>query len=297
MMSWPLLLCMLGETKGSLPPAADAHNRVAMAHYDAGRLEAALVEFRAGYDAMPDLRRDRERRDMLLDSMHFTLMDLHQRDGSPEPLCRIVPLLEQHVAGLTATFPDRPEFGEIKFARARQRVKDRLAAFPPDVCAPRETTPAPQAGAALKVEPLSPAVAPAAATPVTPMLIAKQPRQAAPGRASLVAGGLVLPLGLVALGVLGGVASAYREDLAEADALNAVLVTRRWTEDEHTRMRGLATTTRSQERSMLALGLVGGALISTGVALLVRGASQRSRARLNVDVASTRIGLVLMGEF
>lgn len=54
-MIWPpLILSMLSAAKGdSLPPEANAHNRVAMALYDAGRLEDALVEFRAAYDAMP----------------------------------------------------------------------------------------------------------------------------------------------------------------------------------------------------------------------------------------------------
>ncbi|MBL9106348.1 MAG: hypothetical protein JNL82_35830 [Myxococcales bacterium] len=41
-----------------------------------------------------------------------------------------------------------------------------------------------------------------------------------------IAGGVMLPLGAVALGVLGGVASTYRRTLDEADGLHEALLRR-----------------------------------------------------------------------
>jgi len=287
------MLSAAPKADAGLPPEADLHNRVAMAHYDVGRLEEAMVEFRAAYDAMPDVQRDRERRDWLLDSMHATLIELHERDGSPEPLCRLVPLLESHIAGLRAAFPGQPEFGEIKFAGARQRLKDRLAAFAANVCE--------AGGAASGVA--SPAVEDTRADePVGSAVTIPEPTRGpttvgAPGRSSLIAGGVLLPLGLVALGVLGGVASVYHRDLDEADALDAALELRPGLVEDRERMRELLAAIRREEGSMVALGTVGGVLAVTGVALLVRGGLQRRRARAALDVRTSGIGLTISGEF
>jgi hypothetical protein len=81
----------------------------------------------------------------------------------------------------------------------------------------------------------------------------------------------MLPLGLVALGVVGAVSSDYRRDLAQADALHNELAVRPCTDDDRTRMRELLAATRREEGVMIALGMTGGALVTAGTALLVRG--------------------------
>ena len=52
-----------------------------------------------------------------------------------------------------------------------------------------------------------------------------------------------------------------------------------------------------QEGLMIALGVTGGALITAGTALLVRGTLQRRRARLGLDLRQHRVGLTISGEF
>jgi hypothetical protein len=83
----------------------------------------------------------------------------------------------------------------------------------------------------------------------------------------------MLPLGLVALAVVVAVSGDHRRDLAGADALQAELALRPCTDDDRARMRELLAATRREEAVMIALGVTGGALMTAGTALLIRGAS------------------------
>ena len=76
------LLLFLAEPPTSLSPEAAEHNTRAMQHYDAGQYAPAVDEFYAAYTAMPDARRDREGRGLLLGSMRGTLLDLTTRPTS-----------------------------------------------------------------------------------------------------------------------------------------------------------------------------------------------------------------------
>lgn len=107
----------------------------------------------------------------------------------------------------------------------------------------------------------------------------------------------MVPLGLVALGVVVAVSSDHRRDLAQADALHNELAVRPCTDDDRTRMRELLAATRREEGVMLALGVAGGALLTVGTALLVRGSVQRRKARLGLDLRQNRVGFTIAGEF
>ena len=48
---------------------------------------------------------------------------------------------------------------------------------------------------------------------------------------------------------------------------------------------------------MIALGVTGGALVTAGTALLIRGGLKRRRARLALDMRQDRVGFVIAGEF
>ena len=76
----------------------------------------------------------------------------------------------------------------------------------------RPPPPPAEATATLPVESPTPAPVTQSPTPTNPI-----PRRLQ------IAGGVMLPPGLVALGVVGAIASNHRRDLAEADALNAAL--------------------------------------------------------------------------
>lgn len=266
-----------------LSPEAARHNTEAMRFYDDGRLEPAVDEFHAAYQALPDARGDLAGREQLMGSMRSTLLELHGKAGDPAPLCRLQGLLRDHAEALAAAFPGDPDKLETRSARARhEEVTRQLAALGPEACAP----PPPLLPVTTERPPVTSPAAPADRPPDGP----------GPRRLQ-IAGGVVLPIGLAALAGLGAVAVRYRGDLADADALHAELRTRRCTDDDRARMNELASATRRDAGLMIALGLAGGALVTTGTALLVRGGLQRRRARLGLDVRPGRVGLTIAGEF
>ena len=282
------LFLVLAPARGVLSPEAAEHNAKAMRFYDAGQLAPAVDEFYAAFQSMPDARHDLAGREQLVGSMRSTLLDLHEQTGEAAPICRLQNILQEHADALTAAFPNDPDKLETRSARARhEEATQQLAAFGPDACKP----PPPLVTAAPTAEPPGPAPTPALAVPPTPPVENPVPRRLQ------VAGGIMLPLGLVALGVVGAVSSDHRRDLAQADALQAELALRPCTDDDRTRMRELLAATRREEGVMIALGVTGGALVTAGAALLIRGSLQRRRARLALDMRQDRLGLVIAGEF
>ena len=157
-----------------------------------------------------------------------------------------------------------------------------------------------------------PAAVPSAPRPVvSPALVASEPATPPPAPApppspytgddpatrKLLAGGVMLPLGIVVLCMVGYVASDYQPDRAEADALRTALATRPGSAADRARLRGLLESTRRAEGLIVGLSLTGGALIAAGTTLLIHGGLQRRRARLGLDLRSQRFGLTLSGEF
>jgi hypothetical protein len=65
-----LFALALEPAPSALSPEAAEHNTKAMVFYDAGQLGPAFDEFHAAYTSMPDARRDRAGREILLGSMH-----------------------------------------------------------------------------------------------------------------------------------------------------------------------------------------------------------------------------------
>jgi len=283
------LSLVLAPAAGALSPEAAEHNAKAMRFYDAGQLEPAVDEFYAAYRAMPDARRDLAGRERLAGSMRSTLLDLHEQTGEAAPLCRLQSVMREHAEALAAAFPEDPDKVETRAARARhEEVTQQLAAFGPDACKPP-----PPPGTAVLPAPESSAPAPAPASPAPPSPVPEDPRP----RRLQIAGGVLLPLGLVALGVVGAVSGDYRRDQNSADALRAELALRPCTDDDRARMRELLGATRREERVMIALGVTGGALVAAGAALLIRGSLQRRRARLAPDLRQDRLGFVIAGAF
>jgi hypothetical protein len=284
-----VLLLVLAPAQGVLSPEAAEYNAKAMRFYDAGQLALAVDEFYAAYQSMPDARRDLAGREQLVGSMRSTLLDLHDQTGEAASICRLQSILQEHADALTAAFPNDPDKLETRSARARhEEATQQLAAFGPEACKP----PPPVAAALPASEsPQPPGPAPAVAVPPTPPTENPVPRRLQ------IAGGIMLPLGLVALGVVGAVSSDYRRDLGQADALQAELALRPCTDDDRTRMRELLAATRREEGVMIALGVTGGALVTAGTALLIRGSLLRRRARLALDMRQNRIGFVIAGEF
>lgn len=136
-----LLALSLQPAPSALSPEAAEHNTKAMVFYDAGQYGPAFDEFYAAYASMPDARRDRAGREILLGSMHGCLLDLHEASGESAPLCRLQKVLQDHVDALEAAFPESPNMLEIRSARGRHtKITGQLAARGPDACAAAPAT-------------------------------------------------------------------------------------------------------------------------------------------------------------
>jgi hypothetical protein len=282
------LLLVLADAPSVLSAEATEHNTRAMRFYDAGQFAPAVDEFHAAYESMPDARRDLAGREQLMGSMRATLA-LHEQTGEAAPLCRLQGLLQGHADALAAAYPDDLDKLETRSARARhEEATEQLAAFGADACAP-PPPPAPAPALLPVAQPEPP--------PKTPVSPPTAPTEDPTPRRLQIAGGVMLPLGLVALGVLGAVASRYQRDLARGDALHTELAIRPCTDDDRTLMRELLATTRREEGLSIALGLTGAALVTAGTALLVRGGLQRRRARLGLALRQQGVGLTLSGAF
>jgi hypothetical protein len=208
-----LFLFLAGEPPKSLSPAAAEHNTQAMQYYDAGQFAPAVDEFHAAYRSMPDARRDREGRELLLGSMRATLLALHDQTGEPAPLCRLQKILKEHADALAAAYSDDPEMLETRSARARHdEVTQQLAAIGPGACEPPSPAPPVVTAAPVTTEPAAPAPAPspkAAATP-SPDVI--------PPRHLNIAGGVTLGISAALLGVMTyGIATEVRSRVSAAE--------------------------------------------------------------------------------
>ena len=297
---FPLLVLhlVLAPAPSNLSPEAAELNAKAMQFYDAGQFAPAVDDFFAAYQSMPNARRDRAGREQLLGSMRSTLLALHAETGEAAPLCRLQALLKDHAEALTVAWPEDPNMLETRSARARhEEVTKQLHAFGPEACAapvaaPVPTVaPVPSPAVATAVEPPRPVPAPTTATPTQ----ARERNTLA--RKQLIAGSVVLPLGLVALGVLGGVAFKFKKDMNAADALHADLAQRACTSDDRMRMNELLADVRRERGAMIVLGFAGATLVSAGTAMLVRGAKQRRRTQLGFDLRHHRVGLTIAGAF
>jgi len=283
------LLLVLAPAPSVLSAAATEHNTSAMRFYDAGQFAPAVDEFQAAYESMPDARGDLAGREQLMGSMRATLLALHEQTHEAAPLCRLQGLLQGHADALAAAYPDDLDKLETRSARARHdEATKQLATFGPDACKP--PPPPEPAPALLPVEQPEP-------PPKTLVSPPTAPTENPGPRRLQIAGGVMLPVGLVALGVLGAVASRYRRDLARGDALQIELALRPCTDDDRTLMRELLATTRREEGLIIALGLTGAALVTASTALLIRGGLQRRRERLGLAPQRHGVGLTLTGAF
>lgn len=120
--------------------------------------------------------------------------------------------------------------------------------------------------------------------------------EARAGRAATIAGAVILPLGIAALGGVVGVAAAYGRTRAEFDPLQARFEQGMCLPDEVLRLEELASAARRQQGAMIGLGVAAGVLIGTGVGLLVRG-RVKARGRVALDLRPGLTGLTLTGKF
>ncbi len=288
-----LLVALALETAPSaLSPEAAEHNTKAMAFYDARQLGPAFDEFYAAYTAMPDPRRDRAGREILLGSMHAALLELHEASGEPAPLCRLQEVLQVHVDTLTAAFPESPDMIEIRSARERhKKISAQLIARGPDACAAPVTSTAPPS---TSVDP--PAPQPSAPETTAPPSNPPAPaKDVIPPRQLRIAGGVTLGLGVALLGVMAyGIAGEASHE-ARVDEIDASAAGRPLSTAENQDLldhRGRAQGARSLA---IGTGVAAGVATVLGATLFVLAQRSARMQRLSATPwwSTTGAGLTL----
>ena len=134
--------------------------------------------------------------------------------------------------------------------------------------------------------------APAAVMPV-PAGRAARATELRRGRAQTVAGAVMVPLGLVALGGVAAVAVGYgrtRDEVQERGRDGYLC-------NDVAPLDDLRFRARGQTAAMAGLGAASVALLAAGTILLVRGQGTLRRARLGLDLRPGRAGLMFSGSF
>jgi hypothetical protein len=142
---------------------------------------------------------------------------------------------------------------------------------------------------ALTLEPVAPPAPPPQKSPPPPP--PAKPRVPP----ALIAGGVLVPLGLAALAGTFAALPAHNRIADRFDALRDDLTTRPCTPADVAELRSLTAASRQQEHLMLGLGATAGALLTAGAVLLVRGA--RERRQLHLDTSRGALILGLSGHF
>ncbi len=159
--------------------------------------------------------------------------------------------------------------------------------------------PAVAAGEVLPVAADSPPAAAVAAAEVPAVADAPVATPAPPapkaGRPAVIAGSILLPLGLVALGAVAVVGSNYQQARGYHNVLQSNITTQ--CSADLMQMQQLATKVARQERTMLAFGLTGAALLAAGTALLVHGTRQARRTQVALGLGRQQFGLQLTTRF
>ena len=288
-----LVALALEPAPSALSPEAAEHNTKAMVFYDASQLGPAFDEFHAAYTSMPDPRRDRAGREILLGSMHAALLELHEASGEPAPLCRLQEVLQVHVDTLTAAFPESPDMVEIRSARERhKKISAQLAARGPDACAAAPVT---------ATAPPSPSVEPPAPQPSPPKTAAAPANSPAPAKDVIrprqlrIAGGVTLGLGVALLGVMAYGIAGEASHQGRVDEIDAGAAGRPLSAAENQDLldhRGRAQASRSLA---IGTGVAAGVATVLGATLLVLARRSARMQRLSATPwwSTTGAGLTL----
>ena len=264
-----LALILAVEPPRSLSPEAGEHNTLAMQYYDAGQFGPAVDEFYAAYQSMPDARRDREGRILLLGSIRSTLLAQHKQTGEPAPLCRLQKILKEHLDALTAAYPEDPEMQETRNVRTRHdEVTQQIAAIDPAACEPPPPPTPPVAAAPLTT------TESAAPAPAPPPKVATSTPDAIPPRHLKIAGGVTLGLGVALLGVMTYGIIAERRALSSAYKIRDAYPDCPLSPDQLADMQDLHSDAIAGRRIAIGAGIAAGVIVALGGTLL--GLARRS---------------------
>ena len=313
-MSLVLVLSLLAGTPAQQDPQARA-----LELYDQGRFAEAAVEFET-LATQGDPKQFFEAGQMRFAAGHMAHASRHFQAYIASGLDEEQRSIAQSRL-MKATAGTRRVEARVTPSGAATQVGARRVGDPPEQQRPELSTPVAAGSATLRLDPgawelhvAAPGFVPVKQVlevgetnvPVTLRLVpvpatAVTPPPAPPGprpnlrraRAMTVAGAVMLPLGLVALGGLVGTTVAYRRtgDEYRRVGVDGYLC------NDLAALGELRDRARSQAGAIVGLGVASGALLAAGTVLLVRGQRTLRRARLGLDVRPGHAGLLFSGSF
>jgi hypothetical protein len=302
-----LALTLLPAPLSAQPSAAGVTARgehdVAMAAYERGDLDIALAGFQRAYALLPDPLADRAARGQVLGALRSTWAALYARTHARAHLCDWRAALVAHTERLrSALGPEAAREDTAGLDHLLAQTDAELARdFPAAADCGAEPVPAPPPPPSATTVPPLVAVpprddAPPHATTSAP-LAAVAPRDVGPTRrlrlagASLLAVGGVAVLGMTAAGI---VVADRRQQVISLDR-TLLDAGRPPTADEVARVDALGRQGAAANAATIGLGVVGGALVVVGAALLTRSRHRAPRLGFAPQLGPDRWGLALHG--
>lgn len=118
-----------------------------------------------------------------------------------------------------------------------------------------------------------------------------------PGRPFTLAGAVLTPLGFAGTLGLAGLIPAYQRTGSAFTRLREELELRSWTDTDVAALEGLSREARRERAAIVTISVLSGALIATGVGLLIHGQRRARTARLSWRFVPTPGGALLTGSF
>jgi len=280
-----------------LTPEARPFNERAIKLVEAGHHAAGLAELERAYALMPDPLVHRKGRSEVLGAIRGTLLYLYDATGDPVYLERVQVHLLQYTEALLFALGDAATQADVEIALAAlYDVSAQLTALQP-------TPPLPTSLPVPPREPPVPAtLRPAPARPVVGPVQTETSAGATGGRRMRLAGGVLIGVGVAALGVTTGAAVASADSRGKLRRLTGALAEpgpsaspALWQQGErHYHRAGV------YQAVAITTGVLGGVALASGIALYIVGKRRTpgaTRSSLTPLLAPGVVGVLLGGAF
>lgn len=277
-----------GEPPSDLPPAAQTHNRLGIAHIEAGAYAAGVDELERAYLQMPDPLQHRAGRSKVLGSMRSALNHLYQSTGDPAHLHRLHEHLLRHLEALLIALGDTATMDDAAGSLAALReVEETLAHRPAEAPAVASRTPPPRP------------------VPVTSQRVTGTPPAGpdlVPERRVRIAGAILVGAGVAAVGVSLASLAATIDNRNKLQSLTRSLTGPGQAASPSLWQEGQRLHHRERDYQTVAIvtGAASVAMLATGIALRVLG-KRRSPALARHHLTPARTAdtwaIFLTGEF
>ena len=273
-----------------LTPEARPFNERGIALVEAGQHAAGVAELERAYALLPDPLMHRKGRSKVLGSIRSTLNRLHAATGDPAYLERLQAHLLRYIEGLLLALGDAATAADVEFSLAALRdVSAMLSAL---------QLPSTDASSPTMAGPPAPAPARSVVAPARPDPVAVTRG----GQRLRVTGGVLIGVGVAALGVMTGAAVASADSRGKLRGLTGSLAEPGLPASPTVWLQGERYYHRAGAYQAVAIttGVIGGVALAAGIALRIVGKRRTptsARRSLTPLLAPGVVGVLLGGAF